>query len=114
MQSPSSDGINCKIAPSAIGHFTFKVNETGKSYRFSKDAVWINGYNYENTSDEGCNEYIGVNPYDYVVSYDSKAAPPIGTSITVALSIYYECDSDAGTERAECVSCDVKYQTIYK
>ncbi|CAI2201346.1 10546_t:CDS:2, partial [Funneliformis geosporum] len=44
VQSPSYDGRPCKFAPEAIGHFTFKDNETGKSYRFSKSAVWINGY----------------------------------------------------------------------
>ncbi|CAI2193512.1 15471_t:CDS:1, partial [Funneliformis geosporum] len=80
---------------------------------FSKSAVWINGYGYESTSSDNCPVYVGVNPYDYIVNYNSKAAPRIGASVTVALSIYYDC-ATVGNEYANCLSCDVKYQTYYQ
>ena len=56
------------------------------------------------------------NPADYVVSYDPKDTPTKGATVTIALSIYYECFECFGnseSERAICNSCDVKFDSVF-
>ena len=102
-----TDDLHCG-APTAIGHFTFD-DHNGNSYRFSKHADFVNGYNDSNCCDYGTS-YVGQNPYNYVVSYDFNQQPSHGSTVTIALSIYYLCSIVVDIE---CFSCDVKYYSTY-
>ncbi|KAF0377868.1 hypothetical protein F8M41_012506 [Gigaspora margarita] len=93
-------------SPIAVGHFTFDDHK-GHKFRFSHDPKYVNGFNDDNLS---CNGHIGDNPYDYIVSYDPKHTPSDGSTVTIALSIYYLCSRD---KQIECHSCDVKLDVSY-
>src|ERR1043166_8959458 len=100
---------------------SFKDN-AGHFYNFKKteieNADWVNGYDFENTSmDDKCNTNTGVNPFSYVIGYDSRQAPAQGAPVHIHLALYYECYSEESDPinpaLASCNSCDFDLDTTY-
>ncbi|CAG8708752.1 12914_t:CDS:1, partial [Racocetra fulgida] len=107
--SPTHDAICDNYAPTAVGHLTFNDNN-GHSYRFSKHAIFVNGYDFSNFDvNANCATYKGDNPYDYIVSYDPANAPPSGATVDIRLSIYWQCFGAGNVGSIWCVSCDVAF-----
>ncbi|KAF0532600.1 hypothetical protein F8M41_011101 [Gigaspora margarita] len=108
IQSPRFLTLQCPNSPMAVGHFTFDDHQ-GHSNRFSHHPNYVNGFNDDNV---WCinNYHIGDNPYNFIVSYDPNNTPAQGSTVTIALSIYYFCFHDGQTK---CNSCDVKLDVGY-
>ncbi|CAG8596074.1 35503_t:CDS:2, partial [Racocetra persica] len=101
LQAPKNDPKrfgNKIVAPAALGHFTLNYNN-GNQFRFSKNANFINGYNETNTGES----YVGANPVNVVSEYSDNYNIPRGATVTVAVSIYYGCQSgfDGGNRKTE-------------
>ncbi|CAG8748329.1 9027_t:CDS:2, partial [Racocetra fulgida] len=98
------------VAPAALGHFTLNPNN-GDQHRFTKDAYFINGYDEDNTN----TQYEGLNPVAVESIYGDSYNIPRGATVTVAVSIYYGCQTFEWGEatnpetKTECNSCDVQY-----
>ncbi|CAG8773880.1 8459_t:CDS:1, partial [Racocetra persica] len=110
IESPTHDDFCYNLAPNAVGHFTYD-DHNGHSYRFSKHAIFVNGYDYKYFHDPDCTTYTGSNPYNYIVSYDPKKKPPSGATVDIRLSIYWDCGGDGSVESLWCPSCDVKFNS---
>jgi len=111
LQSPTHNAV-CQTSPTAIGHFTIDDNN-GHRQSFSDSAILVNGYDPDKVAD--CRSYNGVNPFTYTVDYDPNSAPSQGSTVLIALSIYYMCSTDEGSTNnyIYCTSCDVKFESQF-
>src|SRR5260364_178056 len=97
-------------SPTAVGHFTFD-GHNGNRHRFSDHPNYVNGFDDENLMCYSGNHHIRDNPYNYIVSYDPKDTPSPGSTVTIALAIYYWCENYGG--QTVCFSCNVKLDVGY-
>ncbi|CAG8640518.1 21060_t:CDS:2, partial [Rhizophagus irregularis] len=88
-----------------IGHFTInydKPNGKHVSVRILKKGEMVNYHDCSGNIDP--NE---VNPFTRIWKFEPELTPPHGTTVTVALSIYWECIYDNGNAGVGCKHEDV-------